>query len=72
LLIWLFTVGAKFPASALTEQEVKAYREIESEDMHKTLDIYLAICQKMGVFVVVCHNYFHAIDLQHSFQNLFE
>jgi hypothetical protein len=46
-------VGAKFPANALTEQEVKAYREIESQDMHKTLDAYLLICQRMGVIVVV-------------------
>ncbi|KAJ1429592.1 Zinc finger, RING/FYVE/PHD-type [Sesbania bispinosa] len=42
-------MGAKFPASALKEQEVGAYREIERQDMHKTLDAYLLICQKMGV-----------------------
>ena len=55
-------MGAKFPASALTEQEVKAYREIESQDMHKTLDVYLAICQRMGVIVIVCHNYIFPCD----------
>ncbi|TKY63926.1 U-box domain-containing protein 33 [Spatholobus suberectus] len=42
-------MGAKFPASALKEQEVQAYREIEKQDMHKTLDAYLSICQRMGV-----------------------
>lgn len=48
-------MGAKFPANALTEQEVKAYREIESQDMHKTLDVYLAICQRMGVTATKLH-----------------
>jgi hypothetical protein len=55
-------VGAKFPANALTRQEVKAYREIETQDMHKTLDSYLLICQRMGVRNCCSHNYFHVID----------
>ncbi|KAJ1408635.1 Rossmann-like alpha/beta/alpha sandwich fold [Sesbania bispinosa] len=42
-------MGAKFPASSLKEQEVRAFREIERQDMHKTLDEYLRICQRMGV-----------------------
>ncbi|KAK7349510.1 hypothetical protein VNO77_06937 [Canavalia gladiata] len=42
--------GAKFPESALTEQEVQAYREIERQEMHKALDNYLIMCQKMGVW----------------------
>ncbi|XP_058743984.1 U-box domain-containing protein 33-like isoform X2 [Vicia villosa] len=42
-------MGAKFPASALTKQQVDAYRKIESQDMHKTLDAYLLISQRMGV-----------------------
>ncbi|KAK7292684.1 hypothetical protein RJT34_15535 [Clitoria ternatea] len=42
-------MGAKFPPNALEEQEVQAYREIERQDMHKTLGTYLSICQKMGV-----------------------
>lgn len=49
LLIWLFIVGAKFPASSLKEQEVRAYREIERQSMHKTLDEYLLFCRRMGV-----------------------
>ncbi|GAU44028.1 hypothetical protein TSUD_349600 [Trifolium subterraneum] len=49
ILCSIHAVGAKFPANASTRQEVKAYREIESQDMHKTLDSYLLICQKMGV-----------------------
>ncbi|KAI5421792.1 U-box domain-containing protein 33 isoform X2 [Lathyrus oleraceus] len=42
-------MGGKFPASALTKQEVEAYRKNESQDMHKTLDAYLLISQRMGV-----------------------
>ncbi|XP_057435649.1 U-box domain-containing protein 33-like isoform X2 [Lotus japonicus] len=42
-------MGAKFPASSLKDQEVRAYREIERQNMHKTLDEYLRICQRMGV-----------------------
>ncbi|CAK8542381.1 unnamed protein product [Lathyrus sativus] len=42
-------MGAKFPASSLKEQEVRAYREIERQNMHKTLDEYLRICHRMGV-----------------------
>ncbi|KAE9595512.1 hypothetical protein Lal_00030468 [Lupinus albus] len=42
-------MGAKFLASSLKEQEVQAYREIERQSMHKTLDEYLRICQRMGV-----------------------
>ncbi|KAJ1379995.1 hypothetical protein SESBI_46414 [Sesbania bispinosa] len=41
-------MGAKFPASSLKEQEVRAFREIERQNMHKTLDEYLRICQRMG------------------------
>ncbi|CAI8613163.1 unnamed protein product [Vicia faba] len=42
-------MGAKFPASSLKEQEVRAYREIERQNMHKTLDEYVRICYRMGV-----------------------
>ncbi|OIW19917.1 hypothetical protein TanjilG_28896 [Lupinus angustifolius] len=42
-------MGGKFPPSSLREQEVRAYWEIERQSMHKTLDEYLRICQKMGV-----------------------
>ena len=42
-------MGAMFPASSLKEQEVRAYRDIERQTMHKTLDEYLRICQRMGV-----------------------
>ncbi|WJX82980.1 hypothetical protein P8452_65677 [Trifolium repens] len=42
-------MGAKFPASSLKDQEVQAFREIERKNMHKTLDEYLRICQRMGV-----------------------
>ncbi|CAK8560813.1 unnamed protein product [Lathyrus sativus] len=42
-------MGGKFPASALRKQEVEAYRKNERQDMHKTLDGYLLICQRMGV-----------------------
>ncbi|KHN26961.1 U-box domain-containing protein 33-like isoform X2 [Glycine soja] len=42
-------MGAKFPASALREEEVQDYHETERLKMYKTLDAYLSICQGMGV-----------------------
>ncbi|XP_027907221.1 U-box domain-containing protein 33-like isoform X2 [Vigna unguiculata] len=42
-------MGAKFPASALREQEVQDYHERERQKIPKTMDAYLYICQKMGV-----------------------
>jgi len=51
-------VGAKFPASSLKDQEVQAYREMERQNVHKTLDEYLRICQRMGViFIVMLYAY---------------
>ena len=46
-------MGAKFPASSLKDQEVRAYREMERQNVHKTLDEYLRICQRMGVILIV-------------------
>ncbi|XP_045788296.1 U-box domain-containing protein 33-like isoform X1 [Trifolium pratense] len=70
-------MGGKFPANALTRQEVKAYREIESQDMHKTLDSYLLICQRMGVRANKLHIEMDCIEKgiielisQHNIQNL--
>ncbi|KAK2353744.1 U-box domain-containing protein [Trifolium repens] len=70
-------MGAKFPANALTRQEVKAYREIETQDMHKTLDSYLLICQRMGVRANKLHIVMDCIEKgiielisQHNIQNL--
>lgn len=42
-------MGTKFPASSLEPEEVRAYRELERQDMQKVLDKYLAICRHMGV-----------------------
>ncbi|KAK9910410.1 hypothetical protein M0R45_034375 [Rubus argutus] len=42
-------MGTKFPASQMKDQEVRAYREIERQNMHKILDDYLRICRHMGV-----------------------
>ncbi|XP_047155092.1 U-box domain-containing protein 33-like isoform X1 [Vigna umbellata] len=42
-------MGAKFPASALREQEVQDYHERERQNIPKTMDPYLYICQRMGV-----------------------
>ncbi|KAF2315302.1 hypothetical protein GH714_038764 [Hevea brasiliensis] len=42
-------MGTKFHASSLKDQEVRAFREIERQDMHKTLDEYLLFCRRMGV-----------------------
>lgn len=53
---FLVIVGTRFPASSVKEQEVQAFREIERQNMHKTLDDYLLICQRMGVIyaVILC------------------
>ncbi|KAL2335977.1 hypothetical protein Fmac_010423 [Flemingia macrophylla] len=48
-MIPLALMGAKFRACALDEQEVQAYHENQRQDMHKTMDAYLSICQRMGV-----------------------
>ncbi|KAJ4843644.1 hypothetical protein Tsubulata_020159 [Turnera subulata] len=42
-------MGTKFPAAALKEQEVRAYREIERQEMNKVLDEYLLLGRRMGV-----------------------
>ncbi|KOM37110.1 hypothetical protein LR48_Vigan03g049100 [Vigna angularis] len=42
-------LGGKFPTSALKEEQVQAYWEEEKQDMHRTLDEYLQICERMGV-----------------------
>uniref|UniRef100_A0A2P2JS06 RING-type E3 ubiquitin transferase n=3 Tax=Rhizophora mucronata TaxID=61149 RepID=A0A2P2JS06_RHIMU len=42
-------MGAKFPASTFKEEEVLAYQEIKRQEMRKSLDEYLGICQRMGV-----------------------
>lgn len=42
-------MGTKFPACSLQDHEVRAYREIERQDMHKVLDDYVAFCLRMGV-----------------------
>ncbi|KAJ6390819.1 hypothetical protein OIU77_024935 [Salix suchowensis] len=42
-------MGTKFLASALKEQEVRAYREIERQEMHRMLDEYFLLCRQMGV-----------------------
>ncbi|XP_027334440.1 U-box domain-containing protein 33-like isoform X2 [Abrus precatorius] len=49
------SIGAEFPPSALNEQEVQAYRANERQEMHKALDAYLVICQKMGVWAEKLH-----------------
>ncbi|XP_061341300.1 U-box domain-containing protein 33-like isoform X2 [Gastrolobium bilobum] len=70
-------LGAKFPVSALKEQEVLAYREIERQDMHKTLDDYVLTCQKMGVVAEKLHIEMDCIEKgilelisQYNIQNL--
>uniref|UniRef100_A0A1J3J693 RING-type E3 ubiquitin transferase n=1 Tax=Noccaea caerulescens TaxID=107243 RepID=A0A1J3J693_NOCCA len=42
-------MGAKFPVSAVKEEEVRVFRETEREKVHKILDEYLGICQQRGV-----------------------
>lgn len=42
-------MGTKFRASSMKEQEVDAYRELEKQDMLKTLDDCLSLCHRTGV-----------------------
>lgn len=51
--MFLFIVGGKFPTSALKEEQVQAYWEEEKQNVHRTLDEYLQICQRMGVTIVI-------------------
>ncbi|KAI4355079.1 hypothetical protein L6164_003887 [Bauhinia variegata] len=41
-------MGTRFRADSLQEQQVEAYRDGERKNMHKNLNEYLLICQKMG------------------------
>lgn len=50
---FLFVVGTRFPASSLKDQEVRAYREIERQNMNKILDEYLLLCRRMGVIFLL-------------------
>ncbi|KAH0469558.1 hypothetical protein IEQ34_001116 [Dendrobium chrysotoxum] len=49
ILINLVTVGAKFPASQLKEQEVIAFRQLDREKMNKSLDDYLLVCSELKI-----------------------
>ncbi|KAG6786779.1 hypothetical protein POTOM_008395 [Populus tomentosa] len=65
-------MGTKFRASALKEQEVRAYREVERQEMHKMLDEYLFICRKMGVRAEKLYVEMESIEkgiLEHVSQN---
>ncbi|ONI23124.1 hypothetical protein PRUPE_2G170900 [Prunus persica] len=42
-------MGGWFPASSLKDEEVRAYREIERQNMNKILEDYFRICRQMGV-----------------------
>lgn len=41
-------MGGKFPVSKMKPQEVRAYRELERQTMHKILNEYLLICNRVG------------------------
>jgi len=49
IIVSWFAVGGRWPASSLQEQELRAYREIERQNMNKALIDYLSICRQMGV-----------------------
>lgn len=42
-------LGGRFPAHKLKEQEVRAFREFEKEQMHKMLNEYLFLCAQVEV-----------------------
>ncbi|XP_054784245.1 U-box domain-containing protein 33-like isoform X2 [Prosopis cineraria] len=41
-------MGTKFPASSLKEDEVEAYRELERQNMHKSINEYILFSSRMG------------------------
>lgn len=45
--------GVKFPASSMDEQELRAYRTIEKQNMQKLMDEYRQICGQMGVQILL-------------------
>ncbi|KAI9089968.1 hypothetical protein K1719_028938 [Acacia pycnantha] len=70
-------MGAKFPASALKDQEVEAYRETERQTMHDILNEYFLICQRMGARAEKLHIERDCIEkgivelvLEHDIRNL--
>ncbi|KAG5092629.1 hypothetical protein JHK82_051407 [Glycine max] len=70
-------LGGKFPASALKEEQVQAYWEEERQGMHRILDDYLRICQRMGVRAEKLHIEMDSIEKgilelisQHGIQKL--
>ncbi|KAI8528102.1 hypothetical protein RHMOL_Rhmol12G0125300 [Rhododendron molle] len=50
-----FAVGTKCPVTQMEEQQVKAYREIERENMNKLLLEYSMICEQAGVRAHILH-----------------
>ncbi|XP_028098766.1 uncharacterized protein LOC114298405 [Camellia sinensis] len=48
-------VGTKFPVSQVEEWQVRAYREIERQDMNKLLHEYRMFCDRAGVRTDVLH-----------------
>ncbi|KAM1707581.1 hypothetical protein ACFX13_000721 [Malus domestica] len=54
-MIPLSLMGTKFPASSLTNQQVRVHRETERQHMNKILDDYIRICLQMGVRVEKLH-----------------
>ncbi|XP_075667950.1 U-box domain-containing protein 33-like [Castanea sativa] len=55
-------MGTRFPASSLEEEQVKAHRKTEMENMLKTLNCYLLICRQIGVQVGVVHTAMESIE----------
>ncbi|KAK7814512.1 u-box domain-containing protein 33 [Quercus suber] len=55
-------MGTRFPASSLEEEQVKAHRKTEMENMLKTLNRYLLICRQIGVQVGVEHTAMESIE----------
>ncbi|CAL5400996.1 unnamed protein product [Camellia sinensis] len=49
------SMGTKFPVSQVEEWQVRAYREIERQDMNKLLHEYRMFCDRAGVRADVLH-----------------
>ncbi|XP_057510933.1 U-box domain-containing protein 33-like isoform X2 [Actinidia eriantha] len=70
-------MGTKIQASRLEEQQVKAYRETEKQDMNKLLREYGMLCKQAGVHAELVHIEMESIEKgilelisQHSIRKL--
>ncbi|KAH7863818.1 hypothetical protein Vadar_022307 [Vaccinium darrowii] len=55
-------MGTKFPVSQMEEHQVKAYRQVERQEMNKLLQDYCTMCSSAGVRAEVVHMEMNSIE----------